>query len=121
MLMPEEEYIKKSRGAATYVAPENPDLLRYTDQVVSIANQKEQYKDALNAYHEQRQFQAYIQKLMINTIPKMYIKTLKDSIMGYTDVTLLNMFTYLTTTYQFKLNLGMDTYTSTRIYAHQSP
>jgi hypothetical protein len=81
MLMPKEEYIKKPRGAATYVAPEKPDLPRYTGTAATIANQKEEYKDALDAYHKHRHFQAYIQKLMIKAIPKMYIKTLEDSIM----------------------------------------
>jgi hypothetical protein len=36
---------------------------------------------------------------MIRAIPKMYIKTLEDSIMGYADVTPLDTFTHLTTTY----------------------
>jgi hypothetical protein len=99
MLMPEEEYIKKSRGAATYVAPEKADLPQYTGTAATIANQKEEYKDALDAYNEHRQFQAYIQKLMIKAIPKMYIETLEDSIMGYANVTPLDIFTHLTTAY----------------------
>lgn len=99
MLMPETEYILISTGAAKYVPAKKPTVPKYAGSDTVQNQQKEDYKELLEAYHEQRSLQDQIQQLLINAVPKVYIAKLANKTRGMSKVTPKQILDHLRDTY----------------------
>ena len=99
MVMPDYDYVVMANDAEPYDFPEKPDIPVYAGTAANRDQQKEGYKESLDAYNEARHLQNQLRKLMIQAIPKIYIAELAHIQLGYADVTPKAMLDHLLTTY----------------------
>jgi hypothetical protein len=66
--MPNVEYIRISMGAESYVYPEKPEVPNYYGAATHMAQQKEDYKEALSTFFKARNIQTHLRRLMLQAI-----------------------------------------------------
>lgn len=99
MLMPDYEYTLLAHQAIPYVHPDKPDVPLFAGTGANRDRQKEEHREAVDAYNDKRNLQNQLQKLMIQAIPKVYIATLAHRTLGFANVTPGELLNHLLITY----------------------
>jgi hypothetical protein len=87
MLMPAPEYMLLSLNGDAYIIPVKPPVPVYAGTSTQREQQRENYKEALDAYSEARYLQHQLQQQLLQAVPRIYIAELAHSRVGFATVT----------------------------------
>jgi hypothetical protein len=99
MLMPKAAYIKIAPGGTEFIPPTLPTQPTYKGDATDRATQRDEYKEAVDIFHEYVRLEAALQQQILQAVPPVYLSELADPILGFAEVTPVQMVTHLQSQY----------------------